>query len=123
MTPSGAICELRLSQGSRVLAERAVMARTWRSRLIGLLGRSRLQDGEAMVFPACRSIHTVGMRFAIDVLFLDQAGRVIAARAGLKPWRLAGPVWRAWTAVELPAGSLARHSVGVGDLVEIAWRP
>lgn len=123
MKRSNPVCELRLPRTGRVLARRAVVARTWRSRLVGLLAHRRLLEGEAMVFPACRSIHTLGMRFAIDVLFLNRAGQVVGAKAVLKPWRVAGPVLRAWTTVELSAGALARHSVRVGDLVEMVSRP
>ena len=83
--------------------------------MVGLLGRRALPDGEALVFERCRAIHTVGMRFPIDVVFVDRGWRVVAMRHAVGPGRLVRPVWRAWGVIELTAGSLARAGLEVGD--------
>jgi uncharacterized membrane protein (UPF0127 family) len=48
------------------------LAHTWRARLCGLAFMSHLHVDEALVFPHCRSVHTFGMRFPIDVVFVDR---------------------------------------------------
>ena len=97
------------------LATRATAARTLGERLTGLLGRARLPEGEALIFPACRSIHTIGMRFAIDVLFVDRDWRVVALKSQVRPWRVVLPVRKAWGVVETPPGTIAQTRVAIGD--------
>ena len=48
------------------------LAHTWRARLLGLAGMTRLDPDEALVIPHCTSVHTFGMRFPIDVVFVDR---------------------------------------------------
>lgn len=96
------------------LATRATVARTLGERLKGLLGRERLPAGEALIFPSCRSIHTIGMRFPIDAIFVDREWRVVALNA-VPPARILLPVRRAWGVVETPSGTIAQTQVAVGD--------
>ena len=80
----------------------------------GLLGRDGLPEGEVFAFPRCRAVHTVGMRFAIDIAFLDAEGRVLSIRENVRPgrWMVSGGR-RARTTVEAAAGWLpARLRVG-----------
>lgn len=100
-----------------ILAQRVIRADRFLSRLVGLLGRRSLQEGEALLLSPCRSIHTLGMRFAIDALFLDGEGRVQAVLEALAPWRIPAPVPAASMVLELPAGTLARVGTGVGARV------
>ena len=58
----------------RVLADRAEIARSLPTRLIGLLARRTFQAGEALIFPRCNTIHTCLMRFSIDVVFVRTGG-------------------------------------------------
>ena len=111
---------LVVARTGQPLASRVITARTWSARVKGLLGRPALPAGEAMWFPGCRSIHTCGMRFAIDAVFVDRQWRVVAVRERLAPWRLVLPVWGAWGVVELAEGTLARGGFGVGDELQLA---
>ena len=84
----------------------------------GLLGRTGLEPGAAMVLAPCSGIHTFFMRFAIDVLFVRRDGVVLKVCASVQPWRVAiAP--RASAAIELPAGTTARAGVQSGDLLVI----
>ena len=65
-----------------VVAERVKRADTFATRLVGLLGRAGLQEDEGLWISPCRGIHTMGMRFAIDALFLDETHRVVGIRDG-----------------------------------------
>jgi uncharacterized protein len=62
------------------------VARGFRARVLGLAFRR--SAGEPLCIPRCRSVHTAGMRFAIDVVFLDRDGRVLRVAASVRPWRL-----------------------------------
>jgi hypothetical protein len=94
----------------------AEVAATGRSRRKGLLGRQRL-DG-AFVLRPCRHVHTIGMRFAIDVAYCDRDGVVL--RTGcLRPWRLAPIVPRTRMVVEAAAGAFERWALAPGDVIEI----
>ena len=58
------------------------------SRLVGLAMLSRDRAGGGLLIPRCRSVHTFGMRFRLDVLFLDEARRVVEIRRDLGPGRI-----------------------------------
>jgi len=63
------------------------VATRFRERLIGL-SWSRLPRARAMLIPDCRSVHTAGMRFALDLVWLDRDGRVLRVDLGVAPWRV-----------------------------------
>ena len=89
------------------------VADSFLARLRGLLGRARLADGEGVLFPRMRSVHTHFMRFPIDVVFLDEDFRVVRVVPRLRPWRAASS--RAANAVlELAAGECERYGVREG---------
>lgn len=98
--------------GSEV-ASRLLEPRTPLGRAVGLLGRSALPPGTGMWLHPCRSIHTLGMRFPIDAVFVDRRGVVVRVCGWLRPWRLVPFVWRARGVVELPAG--AARGLTAGD--------
>jgi uncharacterized membrane protein (UPF0127 family) len=102
-----------------VLAEEARVAVRALDRMKGLLGRAELPSGQALVIRPCTSIHTLFMRFPIDVLFLDEAGGVLRAIRDLQPWRLTRIYPRASCVAELPAGVLQRTGTDEGDLVRL----
>lgn len=78
------------------------MATTPLARLLGLAGLSRSRAGTGLLIPGCRSVHTIGMRFALDLVFLDGASRPLTTRAAVSPMRLARER-RARAVLELPA--------------------
>lgn len=72
------------------------------ARLLGLAGLRALPPATALLLPRTRSIHTLGMRFALDLLWLDDEGRVVRIDRGVRPWRVRG-CRAASQVVELPA--------------------
>ncbi len=96
--------ELRLETGERIGS--LWIARSRRERLRGLLGRDGLEAGRLLLLERCGAVHTVGMRFPIDVLFLDRDWRVVGLRRALSPGRLAWGGWRAVRTLEAAAGWL-----------------
>ena len=87
-----------------------------RGRRRGLLGRSGING--AIVLRPCRQVHTIGMRFAIDVAFCDRDGVVLHVTT-LRPGRVSRPVARAAWAIEAEAGAFARWGLTRGDAIEV----
>ncbi len=103
-----------VSEG-RVLAS-AEVAAAGRDRRRGLLGRDGF-DG-ALVLEKVRWVHTIGMRFAIDVAYLDADGHVLkTVRMGRH--RIGMPVPKARSVVEAEAGAFGRWGLHVGDAIEV----
>ena len=96
-------------------------ANTVLKRMVGLLSRKNLAPGEGLLIDRCYGIHTFGMRFAIDVLFLDKELRVIRAVPALPPFRVC-VVKHAVYVLELPAGAIARTQTAAGDQIQIQVR-
>ncbi len=97
------------------MAERVGRADTFFRRLVGLLGRKSLADDEGLWIEPCDSVHTLFMRFPIDVAFVDRAGVVVRKLDRLPAWRVTRIHHRARACVELAAGVLQRYGVVEGS--------
>jgi uncharacterized membrane protein (UPF0127 family) len=89
------------------------------ARTRGLLGRQFLGQGEGLWIVPCEAVHTFGMRFAIDLVFLDRRNIVRKVRSSVPPWRLSGCL-RARSVLELAAGTLERTPVHPGDTLHFS---
>ncbi len=111
---------------STILCERLEVAGSMAAKSRGLLGRDGLAPGAGMLFESgvipLMWMHMFFMRFAIDIVFLDKADRVLRINHSLRPWRLSSMVLGARRALELEAGAAARSSTIEGDQVEIGAR-
>jgi uncharacterized membrane protein (UPF0127 family) len=103
----------------RILASTVEVARTSAARRKGLLGRDELPYATALVISRCNAVHTIGMRFAIDVAFVDSRGQIRKIVNDLGPWRMAMSPF-ASTTIEFPAGSLDDQAARVGDRLIVA---
>lgn len=98
-----------------VVAERVERADTFMTRLVGLMGRKGLADDQGMWISPCKSIHTMWMRFPIDVVFLDKELRVVMVRERVAPWRATPFIKTASSVLELSAGAVVRTGLAAGD--------
>jgi uncharacterized membrane protein (UPF0127 family) len=106
-----------------IMANRVTIASRRLERAVGLLGRSHLETGEALLITPCHGVHTWFMRFSIDVIAMDADGVVIDAVSMLKPWRMRLPRPGACSVLELPAGTLLNASTKVGHRIQIQeWK-
>jgi uncharacterized protein len=96
------------------------LADTPRARRTGLLERDKLNPGEGLWIYPTQAIHTFGMRFPIDVVFIDRKMRVKRIYHRLAPYRLTSLVWSAQSVLEFPAGSLTGTQTAVGDELQIS---
>lgn len=105
---------MKLLQGDRIVIPKLEIADSLINRTFGLMGRDGLQNDYGMWFEPCAGIHTFGMSFPLDVLFLNSDGVAIKAVSNLQPWRICGSFFRARVVIELAAGSIALHNIKVG---------
>lgn len=104
------LSSLQLADGTPVA--RLWLATTTRERMRGLLTLPTLAKGDVLLLSPCGAIHTFGMRFAIDVVFVDRDWRVVGTRRGLRPGRLAWGGLRARHTLEAAAGWLDLNAIG-----------
>ncbi len=104
-----------------VLVENGQVAATAWTRLRGLLGHKPLLPGEGLLLRGEKAIHTFGMGFPIDVLFLDRAGCVKHLIPTMVPLRTSPFVSAAADVLELSAGTIARTDTALGDLIELEF--
>lgn len=103
------------------LATELSLAHTHWSRLRGLLGTSAddFRNGSGLWIRPCRGVHTLAMRFPIDVVYLDRAGTVVHVEHNLQPWRFSPVRMQAASVLELPSHTVARTETALGDRIEI----
>jgi uncharacterized protein len=114
--------EFRLHKADgTVVCERCLAAGNPLARMRGLLGRKELPRGEGMLLRPAASVHTAFMRFPIDVVFVDGAGRVLDIAHSVRPWR-AVACRGAKAVVELAAGECSRRDLETGDELVLPQR-
>jgi len=123
------------------LAASVRVADSFLKRLVGLLGSRSLNCGmriaecglndeksaighrpsaiDGLWIKSCNSIHTLGMLFSIDVLFLNRSGQVVKALPGVRPFRLVLPVKSAVSVLELPEQTIGRTNTEPGDVIQV----
>lgn len=112
---------LRISNPARnsLLGERIEVADTTLTRFVGLMGRRSLAPTGGLLIQPSNGVHTMWMRFNIDVLLLDREHRVLVVYRKLRPFRMTSINWRAASALELPAGTIAATSTEIGDCLRV----
>ncbi len=103
------------------LATELALADTHWTRLRGLLGLAPndFRNGSGLWIIPCHGVHTLGMRFPLDVVYLDRSLTVIHVQRGLQPWRFAPVRMQATSVLELPCRTAAETGTEVGDRIEI----
>ena len=104
-----------------VLGVNVRVARGFFGRMIGLLGEDRLEDGEGLWISPCSSIHSIGMRFIFDAIFIGPDGRIAHLRERFPKYGFSGVVTKAMGVLELPEGTIERTGSQPGD--EICFEP
>jgi len=103
-----------------LIGTRVRQAATFWSRLRGYIGRPEPRQGEGILFVPCKAIHTCWMSFSLDVLFLDEKGKVLKLVRAMAPWKFTRLVPGARYALEVPVGTINASGTSVGD--ELTWR-
>lgn len=109
--------QVRNQTRNTVLADSAGVADTSKARRTGLLKHDRLPPGEGLWIAPCEAVHTFGMKFPIDVLFLNRKRKVLKIRPDMVRGRMSVCL-RAHSVLELPAGTAAATGTQAGDQLE-----
>jgi len=104
--------DVRLTEGARV-------ADSFTSRLVGLLRDKGLKHGDGLWIVPCNSIHSIGMQFVFDAIFLDKNLKVVHLVREMKPWRISKLIFAAHSVLELPPGLISQTATTVGDQFEM----
>lgn len=108
-----------LNDSEEIIIDTVYRAESSLERMKGLLGRSELLGTEGFWIEPCNSVHTLFMRYPIDVLFLDRNGVVIKIMHELMPWKFSGAL-HARVALELREGSALRLGLKAGE--RLVWQ-
>ena len=100
---------LRNLPRAKVLGHHVRVACGWRARLLGLALARGERAGAGLLIPRCWSVHTFGMRFSLDLVFLDAEGNALRAVLAVPPFRVVA-CRRACAVLELPAGVYGQPS-------------
>jgi uncharacterized protein len=111
--------EVRNARNGRLLGDRIERTRGGQQAAKGLLGREGLEPGEGLWIVGILGVHSFGMRFPIDVAYLDGDLRILHVIESMKPGRIGRLSLRTETVLELPAGTLAATETRKGDGLEI----
>lgn len=87
------------------------------ARMKGLLFTDRLPEGEGLLIQPCNSIHMIGMRYAIDAVFMDKKGVVVGVLENFAPGRVSSIFFGALSCLELPAGTVEKTGTTIGDWI------
>ena len=102
-----------------VLASCVDVAERGAKRRKGLLGRDHLSQEEGLWILPCEAVHTFGMQFTIDLVYLTRSQRVVKVKSNVPPWRLSGCLL-AHSVIELQAGTVVRTQTRPGDQLEFS---
>ncbi len=100
-----------------MLASRARIADTFIARLVGLLKTHALAAGDGLYIAPCTQIHMFGMKYAIDVVFMDRQGQVVGLCEKIEPGQISPLFSRAFSCIEIPPGTIGATMTEKGDLI------
>ena len=100
---------------TKLLCSQAKYANRFFSRLIGLLGKKELLEGEGLIIYPCNMVHSLGMRMRIDVLFLNKTHEVVYGMERMPPNKISPRIKDASYVIELPAGVISQTNTALGD--------
>lgn len=103
------------------VATKAAVADTYLFRLIGLLGKTKqwARPGNGLWIKPSRGVHTIGMMFPLDLIFLDDKKQVVHVEELVKPFRISKVCLKACSVLELPPYTIFRTGTQVGDWLDI----
>lgn len=106
-------------QQASLISSQVELAESFWARARGLLGREQLVGDHVLWIKPCNNIHTLFMKMTIDCIFIDQKYIVQKIYKGVKPFRIAGPVWKAYSVIEAQSGFVDKWQLQSGDQLHV----
>ena len=109
-----------------VVAKNVWAAGSFWERLRGLIGSPPLEEDEGFFIPSCQGIHSFGMSYLFDAIYIDRDGRVLELISRMKPNSFGIINFQARSVLELPEGTIERTKTEKGDLLfvaDVSYRP
>jgi len=103
--------------GAGVIASKIKIADNFVTRLVGLLNRKNINDDEGLLIIPSNSIHSFGMRFDFDAVFLDKNNKVVHLIEKMKPCRVSPLVKNSKKVLELAPGVIGTANINIGDVL------
>lgn len=108
-----------IKKNSQIITDNAQRADNFFTRFKGLMFVKEIEDNYALHITPCNQIHMLNMRFALDVIYLDQNGRVVKVDENVQPGKICKTVRNAKSVIEMKASAAAKLGINQGDVLEI----
>lgn len=108
-----------IKKNSQIITDNAQRADNFFTRFKGLMFVKEIEDNYALHITPCNQIHMLNMRFALDVIYLDQDGRVVRVDENVQPGKICKTVRNAKSVIEMKASAAAKLGINQGDVLEI----
>lgn len=109
---------MKVMLGEKILISNLEVADDFSARLTGLMFRKSMLKEQAMMIPKCNWVHTLFMRFPIDVVYLDDGYKICSIDANVKPWRFCKPRLKAKHVLELYQGAAETFLLKEGEILK-----
>jgi len=113
------ILTIQNTKNKLTLGEKIFLANNPVTRLTGLMGKKSFGKLDGLLIEPCNSIHMFFMRFPIDVIFIAKDNKIVHTIENLKAWRISPIVFKAYSTLELPIGTIQNTDSKIGDVLEI----
>ncbi len=101
----------------REIAEKIEIADGFFSRLKGLLNKQDLDDNEGLLITPCNQIHTLGMKFNIDAIFISKSGEIVYIQENMEPGNVSKRVLQSHQVLELKSGAIKDNDIEIGNKI------
>ena len=111
--------KISVINNNNVITRNAESADNFFSRFRGLMFRKAIDDDYVLHITPCNQIHMLNMRFALDVIYLDENGRVVKIDENVQPGKICKTVRNAKSVIEMKASAASRLGIRTGDILEV----
>lgn len=108
---------MNLLKNDIIIAQNIQKADSFIKRTVGLLNKKSLTLEEGLLFEKCNSIHSFGMKFDFDAIYLDNDNKVVGLIENIKPNRIMPIVFKAKKVLETTSGFVQKHNIQIGDKI------
>lgn len=109
-----------IKKNSEIISDNARRADNFFTRFKGLMFVKEIEDNYALHITPCNQIHMLNMRFALDVIYISENGRVVKIDENVQPGKICKTVKNAKSVIEMKAFAASKHGINQGDVLEIS---